>query len=224
MAWVRLNLPEIDAALAELAVSPRLLSDPLSSDEPLDGDVVRRLGEGYRYIDALIGAQTEIFRYGASGAILEVNHRVLCGVTPERRVQFADHIAETERWFYDRPNAGVGALFGWLQRHRGQPPVTLAAGVFVRVVSHPQLFIEGNGRSGVLLASYVLARAGLPPFVVTAPHVAAYREVTERCSAIERPRLTSAFAMTTATGRMASLLRDAADPRFQLAPETLPAG
>lgn len=219
MAWARLNLAEIDAALAELAATPRVVVDAAGSDEPMTADALRRIGEGYRYVDALLAKRAEIFRYGASGAILEVNHRVLCGVTPERRYQYAEHIAETGRRFYDPPGAGVAALFGWLQRNRTQPPLALAAGVFVQVVSRPQLFIEGNGRSAVLLASYVLARAGLPPLVVTARHYPTYRALAERCSAIDRTRVTSAFALSGVTARVAAFLKEAADPRFLHAPE-----
>lgn len=219
MAWARLNLPEIDAALAALAAAPRAALDAGGCDEPITADALRRLGEGYRYVDGLLAERTEIFRYGASSAILEVNHRVLCGITPERRLQFADHIAETERWFYDRPAAGVAGLFAWLQRHRKEPPLALAAGVFVQVLSHPQLFIEGNGRSACLLASYLLARAGLPPLVVTAPHYPAYHALAERCSAIDRAALTSAFTVAGATSRAAAFFKEAADPRFLRAPE-----
>lgn len=219
MAWARLNLDEIDAALAALGAAPRPSLDPDEGEEPMTADALRRMGEGYRYIDTLLADRMELFRYGASGAILEVNHRVLCGITPERRRQFAEHIAETERWFYDRPDAGVAGLFAWLQRHRGQPPLALAAGLFVHILSHPQLFIEGNARSAVLLASYVLARAGLPPLVVTAPHYPAYRTLSDRCGAIERNRLTSAFSLSSAANQAAAFLRDAADPRFLHAPE-----
>jgi hypothetical protein len=214
MAWARLNLHEIDAALAAVGAAPSVRLDAAGSDEPMTADALRRLGEGYRHVDALLAERTEVFRYGATAAILEINHRVLCGVTPERRRQYAEHIAATERWFYDRPGAGIGALLDWLQRHRTDPPATLAAGLFVQVVSHPQLFIEGNGRTAVLLASYVLARAGRPPLVITPPDFPAYRALAERGSAVHRTGLTSAFALAGATSSVTALIARAADPRF----------
>lgn len=219
MAWARLNLAEIDAALAGLGSAPRAVIDASGSDEPMTADALRRIGEGFRFVDSLLADRFEIFRYGASAALLELNHRVLCGVTPERRRQFAGHIAATERWFYDRPEAGVGAFFGWIERNRDQPPVALAAGAFVQVVSHPQLFIEGNSRTAALLASYILARAGLPPFVMTAARYPAYRDAVERCSAVERGRLTSAFAISAAASQVAAVIATAADPRFLAAAE-----
>ena len=71
MAWSRLNLAEIDAALADLGAAPRALLDAAGSEEPMTADALRRLGDGYRYVDALLADRVEIFRYGASGAILE---------------------------------------------------------------------------------------------------------------------------------------------------------
>ena len=219
MAWGRLNLTDIDTALAELGAAPRELIDADNTDEPFVADAVRRLSEGYHYIDSLLADQIEIFRYGQTGHILEINHRVLCGTTPERRVQYADHIAESERWFYDRPGAGIGAVFSWLQRHRTQPTLAIAAGIFVQVVSHPQLFIEGNARSATLLASYVLARGGLPPLVLTPATLPDYRNLTDRCLAIDRSGLTGSFAVSVVTNRVAAFLESATDRRFLLAEE-----
>ena len=131
--------------------------------------------EGYRYVDALLAERVDVFAYGQSRHLLELNHRVLCGITPERRTQFAAHLAETERRFYDRGDGGIGELHDWVQRNRTRPARALAAGVFVHAVSTPQLFIEGNRRTAVLVASYLLARGGLPPVVVTAASYPALR-------------------------------------------------
>ena len=49
-----------------------------------------------------------------------------------------------------------------------------AAGVYIYILSEPQLFIEGNHRTGALVLSYILAREGRPPFVLTAENAKAY--------------------------------------------------
>jgi len=215
LTWARLNIAAIDATLAAIASSPRELIDAARSDEPLTADALRRLGEGYRYVDELLASRTEIFQYGQTRHILEINHRVLCGTTPERRLQFADHIAETERWFYERPGAGISGLFGWLQRHRSQAPLQLAAGVFVQVLSYPQLFIEGNSRSATLLASYLLARSGLPPLVVTPEFFPRYSQQVDRCEAFDRNGFASVVGRGP-TSAVAGLFKDAADAEFLL--------
>ncbi len=218
MKWGRLDLTQIERALHALgdaASSGRI--DPDHADEPINDEVLRRMFGGYRYVDELLAGQTDIFAYGRTSHIVELNHQVLCGASPERRRQFSDHIAETERWFYDRPE-GIGAFFDWYRRSVTQAPVTLAAGVFVHTVSLPQLFIEGNGRTATLLASYVLARAGLPPLVVTPGHYPCYREAVSRCVALDRHGFASGFAIARTTRRVSAFLHDAADPGFSRAP------
>jgi Fic family protein len=41
-------------------------------------------------------------------------------------------------------------------------------------VSQPQLFLEGNHRTGALVASYILVQEGLPPFVLTRKNASEY--------------------------------------------------
>ena len=223
-AWARLDLPAIAEVL--LAVAASLAGRPgvpVRGDEPITPEELRRLLEGYRYVNSLLAQRTELFAYGQSRHLLELNHRVLCGTTPERRRQYAAHIAETERRFYGA-DGGIGELHAWVERNRHRPPRSLAAGVFVRAVSTPQLFIEGNRRAAVLLVSYVLARAGLPPLVVPPELYPRFDALCERALAIDRAGFASGIALTLATHRVADFLLEAGDVRFLRAPETLPAG
>jgi hypothetical protein len=78
-----------------------------------------------------------------------------------------------------------------------------AAGVYVRVLSDPQLFIEGNHRTGALIMSYLLAREDCAPFVLTEKNAPEYfnpssvfKKTKKRSvlSRIKMPKLTRAFA------------------------------
>lgn len=60
------------------------------------------------------------------------------------------------------------------RRSGGDSPWKLAAGSYVHVLSEQQLFTEGNHRTGALLGSFVLARAGYPLFVLTVKNARAY--------------------------------------------------
>ena len=213
MAWARLNLDAIDAAIAGVAVL-----GPAPDEEPRSPDTLRRLGLGYRYVDDLLAERVDLFAYGNSPLLLELNHRVLCGVTPERRQQYARHIAETERRFYDVGH-GIGDVVDWYRRNQSRRPAMLAAGMFVEIVSTPQLFIEGNQRTGTLVAAYLLARAGRPPMVVTAASEARYRTLADRAAAISRTGLTGGLHAHGAASRLADLIEDCADSRFLRAPE-----
>ena len=211
LSWGRLDLTAIGDVLEAIGARP---SGATIDGEPVTNDVLRRLMEGYRYVDALLAERVDVFAYGQSKHLLELNHRVLCGITPERRTQFAGHIAETERRFYDRGLGGIGELHDWVQRNRTRPARTLAAGVFVYVVSTPQLFIEGNRRTAVLVASYLLARGGLPPVVITAESYPSFDEVAERAVAVDRNGFASGIGLTLAIHRVADFLQATADPRF----------
>lgn len=216
MDWKRLNLAEIERALAELSAE----ADARGSwhelrEEPLTSDAIRRMMEGYRYIDALLAERVELFAYGNSERILELNHRVLCGVSPERRVQFADHIAETARHFYEPP--GVGALVDCHNRARTGAPEHLAAMLFAQTLSTPQLFIEGNSRSATLIASYCLASRGRPPLVVTTPLLPNYNALVERCAGLDRDGITGMLGFGLCRRKVEHFLRESLESRFLLA-------
>ena len=65
-------------------------------------------------------------------------------------------------------------LLEWYDLHRHKSAWKRAAGVFVHILSKPQLFIEGNHRSASLIVSFLLVREGLPPFVLSTDNVVAF--------------------------------------------------
>ncbi len=217
MDWRRLDLDRIQQALRLLGSADS--GEDLSSllhEEPITLDMLRRLFEGYRYVDWLLDQRIDIFQYGASQHILELNHLVLCGTTPKRRLEFANHIAQTERGFYERAGANVGVLIDWYKRNIRTKPVHLAAGAFLRIVSAPQLFIEGNGRTASLLVSYLLAREGAGPLVVTEASFREYVNAVNRCEAIDRRSFGSLFSLEFAQRHIEHFLETACDPGFLL--------
>lgn len=217
MGWARLNLAAIAAELD--ATREAKLRAGLDSAPEMAADVSRRVLEGYRYVDELLASRVEVLAYGGSARILEINNRVLCGVTPERRAAYADHIAATRNWFYDRPGEGVDALNDWVKHNRTATARAFAAGLVVQVVSTPQLFIEGNRRTSTLLASYILARAGLPPLVIAPGRIQDYRDAMEACAALEHAGgIRNRLAVTGAVGRVTALIESMEDPRFLAAP------
>lgn len=158
-------------------------------------DVLNRLLVGYRYVDRLLVEGVELLDLGQSRHLLELNHIVLCGTSPKTRAEAADHLAETERVFYEGRPGGIADFNDWRERNRGLAGAELAAACFVRIVSSPQLYVEGNQRTGMLVASYVLARAGAPPLVLSAatkPEAARlFGEIKEcpKTRLVKQPRL-----------------------------------
>lgn len=205
-----LNLAEIAATLEALRTGG---ADGFS-DEPLRSDVVRWMVDGYAHLDALLQAGRDPFALGNSRLLLELNHAVLCGKDPTRRAGFTEHLAATERRFYGDHEAGADAFFDWLSRRRGEPPLPLAAALYVRIVSTPQLFIEGNRRTATLAASFVLVRGGLPPLVATPGRARSFGRVSLAAQAIDRGWWTAPLQLAVAERRMRRVITQALDPRF----------
>ena len=212
----RLDLERISAELAGVGAVARKKSAKWKRlrREPLSRDVIARLAEGYRYIDGLVAQEFDLFGYGGAAQLLELNHIVLCGRSPETRAQAAGHIEDTRRYFYEVRDGGIGDFSDWYQRHRGASAENLAAGCFIRIVTTPQLFIEGNQRTASLIGSYILARHGLPPLVITRKSYKAAFRLFAQIKALDRRTSYAVFLSWRFRQRLVQLYRRQADARF----------
>jgi hypothetical protein len=70
-------------------------------------------------------------------------------------------------------NRNIEPILDWHERHtrHRNNPYKLAAETFVSIVGQPQPFVEGNHRTGALIASLY---AGLPPFVLSVDNALTY--------------------------------------------------
>ena len=167
----RLNLDRIEASLrAVQADFDRINEKLLMRREPLTDQIIGNLLEGYAYVDQLLEDGVEVFSPSGLDHILELNHIVLCGTNDSLRLEYGSHLLETRRRFAD----GIGAIADHYEAKRHKSAPRRAAGVYVLSVSQPQLFLEGNHRTGALVASYILVQEGLPPFVLTPKNAVAY--------------------------------------------------
>jgi len=171
----RLDLPAIERALREVqhrfAELSRHFTEPR---DPLTDEVLQNVLDGYALIDDYVARDIDLFDLQQLNLMLEINATVLCGRDPERRQEFAQHLAATEEHFFNNIEGGIKDLFNWYCAYRSELVWKRAAGVYVRILSKPQLFIEGNNRTGSLIVSYLLMRAGLPPFVLTLDNAEGY--------------------------------------------------
>ena len=88
-----------------------------------------------------------------------------------------------------------------------------AAGAYARLLSTPQLFVEGNHRTGTLVMSYLLVQAGEPPFVLTARSAAAYFAVSVTIRHTPKHGVPMWLHIPFVRRRLAALLRRDAQPR-----------
>ena len=101
----------------------------------------------------------------------------------------------------------------WYDRHRGDDPWRQAAGVYVHALSEPQLFIEGNHRTGSLIISFMLVRAGKPPFIVKPDNAKGYFDPSTLIRATRKHTLLALWQLPKMKKTFAAFLRDHVDKR-----------
>ena len=210
-----LDLPAIGRALGELQRAfPQINSDLLDRRDPLDDAVLANMLEGYAMVDSLISDRVDIFKMGQLHYWLELNTIVLCGREAAVRTAYHRLIEAAETRFYEQPGGGIGDIMDWFDRNRGKNVWRLAAGVFIRILSEPQLFIEGNHRTGALIMSYLLAREGRAPFVLTADNAREFFNPASVFKKTKKHSVTMRFKMPGLTSAFADYLKHQADKDF----------
>jgi prophage maintenance system killer protein len=166
-----LNLASIEQSLRQVQANFEAINAQLELQrEGMTESLVNNLVSAYRYLDTLVERGDDLFVSQELKHLLELNHRVLCGVDVEMRQEFRTHIQATHDKFYKH----ISWVKTWYKQHRKDPVYKRAAGVYVAILCQPQLFIEGNHRTGALIASLELLRAGNPPFVLTIDNAVGY--------------------------------------------------
>ena len=182
--------------------------------DPLADDVVNNMVAGYELVDHLAANEIDPFVMGNLKYLLELNTIVLCGTDPVRREEYTRHRQTTEERFYEAQHGGIQDLVEWYESRRGDSPWTLAAGIQVRLLSRPQLFVEGNHRTGALAMSYILVRADEPPFVLTTENAVAYFDLSTVIQNTEKQGLAMLFRSPGLIRRLASFLQEHSDRRY----------
>ncbi len=215
-----LNLPAIEASLRRVQQGFESINQQLTGQrDPMSDEVVENLLAGYAYVDILIEWDIDIFAKGKHKYLLELNNIVLCGPDQELRAEFAQHIKATYNRFYEEPGGGIEDMVEWRANHLSESVWKLAAGLYVRALSRPQLFIEGNHRTGALIASYVLLRGGKPPFVLTVDNALAYFDPSTVIRNISKLGPIALFRLPGVKSRFARFLEDQTNPCYLLAPD-----
>jgi hypothetical protein len=215
----RFDLDAIESVLDALqGIFPEIDLILKDRHDPLDDDVVGNMMAGYALVDELVADGVDIFAFGQLEHWLELNARVLCGTDPRVRARLADHLQATEERFYEGTEGGIRDVVEWQERASIQSVWKRAAGVYIRMVSEPQLFSEGNHRCGVLVMSFMLARAGGPPVVLTPANAVGFFELSTSIKQLRKHSLSMAVNMTPMKRRLADWLRSQANEAWLLPP------
>lgn len=208
----RLNLPAIESSLQAVQANFDAINATLSVPrDPLTDEVLRRLMHGYAYVDELLARGVDLFAFGNSRHLLELNMRVLCGAEHRACAECHHMAAATEAHFYESDEGGVASLIAWVNDLQGESVWRRAAGAYIHVLSQPQLFIEGNHRTGALLMSWMLASAGKPPFVLSIDNAKAYFDPSTMTKNARKHTLKMLWERPKLVKRFAALLKGDAE-------------
>jgi hypothetical protein len=218
---VALNLSAIEAALRELQRAfPQINKELFDRRDPLDEEVLEHMLEGYARVDRLICEGVDIFAMGQLHHWLELNAAVLFGDDAAKAAENQRSLKATESRFYNQPDGGIRDIIERYNLNHGKSVWRRTAGVYIRVLSSPQLFFEGNHRSGALIMSYMLAREGKPPFVLTAGNA---REFLNPSSVFKKNRKHSISMWLKVPGlkkAFGAYIERQANQAFLVSPET----
>jgi hypothetical protein len=213
----RLNLSSIEASLrAVQSEFPRINQAMNLSRERMDDEMLENLLSGYALLNQLLEAKVDLLGLGGSPHLLDLNICVLCGTDEHKRLEYKKHIKATRRYFYERAGAGIDDLSEWYAMHRHESVWQRAAGAYIRILSEPQVFIEGNDRTGTLVMSYILASEGQPPFVLNPANAMAYFDSSTQIKRMTKNGLSSLFLLPRMKARVASFLQAQANPVYCL--------
>jgi len=174
----RLNLERIGASLKTVEEHWQQIDDELDvrgigrKDTPFTDTIRMRMLSAYEYLDDLLAQQMPPFSAESIAHMLMLNNRVHYGTDQRLMSEYAKAIEATSEKFHQH----IGPIQNWYEMHqrRGNHPLKIAAEIYVSILGYPQLYIEGNHRTGSLVADWINVYYGFPPFVLSADNAIAY--------------------------------------------------
>ena len=170
------RLDAIEQSLKEFQQVFTQINDQLAiRREDLSDAMVDQIVEAYGFLNSLLSKEMDLFTPAGLHALLEMNHIVLCGTDRQTRNQYYFHLEETRKSFLAR----IRPIKDWvLRRRRESDPFYLATGFYSRMLSRPQLFLEGNHRTGNVILNYLLISKGSAPYIVGAGNARGYFDIS----------------------------------------------
>ena len=186
-------------------------------------EVLDNMMSGYAFVDWAIADDTDLLDPQYVAGLLELNHIVLCGRDPDSRREHHKHIQATAQRFYTQDEFNINDILRWHREHAHESAWKRAAGVYVRILSQPQLYIEGNHRTGALLMSYILGRDGKAPFVLTVENALAYFDPSSLVKETKKTPTTLLMKLPRMKKRFARFLEAQADGQYlEMHPDGVP--
>jgi hypothetical protein len=215
MDTYRLDLKAIEQSLRNVQREfPKINERLHSRRDSMTDEILDNMLAGYAFVDQAVADGADLFTLRHATALLELNHIVLCGLDEQVRQEYHAHIEATAQRFYEQEEFNIDDILRWYYKHENESPWKRAAGVYVRILSQPQLYIEGNHRTGALIMSYVLVREGKAPFVLTVANAKAYFDPSTLFKATKKTATTMLTKLPRLKKRFAEFLRAQAQERY----------
>ncbi len=206
-------LDEIGRSLREFQREFPAINDRLAMRrEELTELMIEQILEAYGFLNTLLLKEMDLFTPAGLYALLEMNHLVLCGSDPGTRMQYYQHLSETRKNFLLR----IKPIKEWTaKKHSGSDAYQLASGFYTRMLSRPQLFLEGNHRTGNILLNYLLISKHAPPYIVSSAHAHTYLDLSGDIKFTEKGNsLDTALRMPGHRRRLETFLRECSSVRY----------
>lgn len=211
----RLNLPEIARSLRGVQREfPKINEVLRSRRDSMTDEVVENMLAGYAFVDQAIAEDRDLLTSMHTAWLLELNSLVLCGADPRVRREYHTHLEETAHRFYRQEEFNIDDILRWYEKHAGESPWRRAAGVYVRILSQPQLYIEGNHRTGALIMSYILVRDGRAPFVLSVENAREYFDPSTIVKETKKTTTTLLMKLPRIKKRFAEFLKNQANEQY----------
>ena len=174
---LKFNLSNVEESLLGVEKNWKKIDDELELEklgrrDVFDSTIRGHLMDAYRHLDTLLRREVEPFSKEGIPELLELNNVVHYGFDLPLRLEFNLAIVANSEKFNER----IVPIEKWYRKQmKGEPhPLKTAAEIYVSVLGFPQLFIEGNHRTGNLISNWVSMYYGHPPFVLSVRNAIAY--------------------------------------------------
>ena len=175
----RPNLKEIEKSYADVLANWKNIDDQLDllkvgrKDTPFDRKLMENMLVAWEYLDYFIkNKDYSLFSIEGGPDMLEINHRVHYGLDYVLREEYIKALNATTEKF----SKHVAPIRKYYKKNIkfGTSVNQIASEIYVAILGQPQLYIEGNHRSGSIVASWVNLVHNKPPFVLSVDNAIAF--------------------------------------------------
>jgi hypothetical protein len=174
---LRLNLAKIEQSLIHVEEDWKKIDDELDlrkigRKDTFNADIRMKMMSAYGLLDDLLGKGIEPFSKEGLEEICELNNLVHYGLDFNLRQEYVKAIIANKEKYY----RNIDPIVKWYANHmKKEPhPLKVAAEVYVAILGNPQLFIEGNHRTGSIISSWINMYYGYPPFILSVKNAIPY--------------------------------------------------